>query len=142
MDYHLDRFVSAQAHDYAMALGEVRKGRKVNHWMWYIFPQLRGLGGSSMSDYYGITCLDEARAYLADPVLGPRLVEISEALMALEDKDAARIFGYPDVLKLRSCMTLFAEAGGKDSVFRRVLDAYYHGEKDPGTLALLAMQAQ
>ena len=105
--------------------------------MWYIFPQLRELGRSGMAEYYGISGKDEARAYLADPVLGPRLVEISEAFLELEDKDAGRIFGYPDVVKLRSCMTLFLEVSGEDSVFRRVLDAYYHGVKDQETLRIL-----
>ena len=141
MDYNLERFKSAQAYDYFNALGEIRNGRKTSHWMWYIFPQLQGLGCSRMADYYGISCIEEARAYLADPVLGPRLVEISEALMELEDKDAAKIFGFPDVLKLRSCMTLFAEVSEENSVFQRVLDAYYHGEKDEGTIELLTITA-
>jgi uncharacterized protein (DUF1810 family) len=105
--------------------------------MWYIFPQVRGLGHSSMADYYGLDGREEARAYLADPMLGPRLLAISEALLELEDKDAARIFGFPDVLKLRSCMTLFAAVSEEGSVFHRVLDAYYHGEKDELTMARL-----
>lgn len=134
MDYNLERFKSAQMHDYDNALQEVRTGRKTSHWIWYIFPQAYGLGHSGMADYYGIRCIDEAKAYLADPVLGLRLIEISEALMGLEDKDAAKIFGFPDVLKLRSCMTLFAEIGEENSVFQRVLDAYYHGEKDKLTV--------
>ena len=134
---NLERFKRAQAQDYDTALREIRNGRKRSHWMWYIFPQVRGLGHSSMADYYGIDGLEEARAYLADGVLGPRLKEISEALLALEDKDAERIFGFPDVLKLRSCMTLFAAVSEEDSVFHRVLDTYYHGEKDELTLALL-----
>ena len=134
---NLERFKRAQAQDYDTALREIRNGRKRSHWMWYIFPQVRGLGHSSMADYYGIDGLEEARAYLADGVLGPRLKEISEALLALEDKDAERIFGFPDVLKLRSCMTLFAAVSEEDSVFHRVLDTYYHGEKDELTLSLL-----
>ena len=137
MYYDLERFKKMQVLDYEKALGEIRGGRKKTHWMWYIFPQLRELGRSGMAEYYGISGKDEARAYLADPVLGPRLVEISEALMELEDKDAGRIFGYPDVVKLRSCMTLFLEVSGEDSVFRRVLDAYYHGVKDQETLRIL-----
>ena len=140
MDYHLERFKKAQEYDYDNALCEIRSGRKRSHWMWYIFPQLRGLGHSSMADYYGISCLDEARAYLADPMLRPRLLEICEALMELEDKDAAKIFGFPDVLKLRSCMTLFAAVSEKNSVFQRVLDAYYHGEKDEHTLIIMGRQ--
>ena len=101
------------------------------------FPQLRGLGHSGMANYYGIECLGKARAYLADPVPGSRLVQISEALMELENKDAFMIFGYPDVQKLRSCMTLFAAISEDDSIFQKVLEAYYHGEKDERTLDLL-----
>lgn len=134
MDYNLERYKSAQVHDYDIALREVRAGRKASHWIWYIFPQAHGLGHSSMADYYGIRSIDEAKAYLADPVLGPRLVEISEALMELEDKNAAKVFGFPDVLKVCSCMTLFAEISEENSVFHRVLDAYYHGEKDELTV--------
>ena len=98
MRYDLERFKKAQTQDYGNALREIRNGRKKSHWMWYVFPQVRGLGHSSMADYYGISGIDEAKAYLADPVLGPRLAEISEALMELEEKDAAKIFGFPDVL--------------------------------------------
>ena len=137
MDYQLERFYKPQDSEYETALREVRNGRKTSHWMWYIFPQLRGLGHSSMSDYYGISGEEEARAYLADPVLGKRLVEISEALMELEDKDPAGIFGFPDTMKLRSCMTLFAEVSGEDSVFRRVLKAYFDGVRDERTIWLL-----
>ncbi len=140
MDYQLERFKKAQEYDYGNALCEIRRGQKRGHWMWYIFPQMRGLGHSSMADYYGISYLDEARAYLADPVLGPRLLEISETLMELEDKDAVKIFGFPDVLKLRSCMTLFAAVTENNSVFQRVLDAYYHGEKDEWTLRMIGRQ--
>lgn len=136
-NYDLERFKRAQARDYDIALREIRSGRKRSHWMWYIFPQVRGLGHSSMADYYGLDGREEARAYLADPMLGPRLLAISEALLELEDKDAARIFGFPDVLKLRSCMTLFAAVSEEGSVFHRVLDAYYHGEKDKLTMARL-----
>ena len=135
--YDLERFKRAQTQDYAVALREIRSGRKRSHWMWYIFPQLRGLGHSGMADYYGIDGREEAVAYLADDVLGPRLIESSEALLALEDKDAEHIFGFPDVLKLRSCMTLFAAVSEEGSVFQKVLDAYYHGEKDELTLARL-----
>lgn len=137
MDYNLERFKKAQEQDYAIALQEIREGQKRSHWMWYIFPQLRELGRSYMSEYYGISGRDEAKAYLADPVLGFRLVEISEALMELEEKNAGRIFGFPDVLKLCSCMTLFAEVSEENSVFQRVLDAYYNGVKDSETLRIL-----
>ena len=139
-DYNLERFKRAQAHDYDNALREIRGGKKISHWMWYVFPQMRGLGHSSTADYYGISGTDEAKAFLEDTVLGPRLAKISEVLMGLEDKDAAGIFGFPDVLKLRSCMTLFAAVSGKDSVFQRVLDAYYHGERDEQTLRLIGMK--
>ena len=141
MEFNLERFQRAQAFDYDTALREIRDGRKESHWMWYVFPQMKGLGHSSMADYYGISGKEEARAYLADPVLGPHLMEISEALMELEDKNAAAIFGFPDVLKLRSSMTLFAAVSEENSVFQRVLDAYYHGEKDERTLELLRQEA-
>ena len=140
MDFSLNRFKEAQTHAYDQALSEIRRGRKTGHWMWYVFPQLRGLGRSGTADYYGIVDLEEAKAYLDDPILGPRLTEISEALMQLEEKDAGRIFGYPDELKLRSCMTLFEAASPRnDNVFSRVLDAFYNGERDGRTLELLKM---
>ena len=133
----LERFVSAQKYDYETALKEIQSGRKRSHWMWYIFPQLRGLGRSDTAYYYGISGAEEAKAYLEHPVLGPRLVEISEALLDLEDRDAARIFGFPDDLKLRSCMTLFSAVSEEGSVFQQVLDAYYRGERDERTMQLL-----
>ncbi len=141
MDFNLERFKSAQQYDYDIALREIRNGRKTSHWMWYIFPQAKGLGHSRMAEYYGISSIEEAGAYLADRELGPRLLEISEALMKLEEKDAVKIFGFPDVLKLCSCMTLFAAVTGENSVFQRVLDAYYHGRKDDRTLEILSMWA-
>lgn len=137
MDYNLNRFVHAQAHSYENALNEIRNGHKRSHWMWYVFPQLRGLGQSANAQFFGISCAEEARAYLSHPVLGARLVEVSEALMALEDRDACRIFGYPDVQKLRSSMTLFAAVSEAPNVFQRVLDAYYGGRSDEMTLKLL-----
>ena len=135
--YDLSRFVQAQKRDYPTALREVRNGRKVSHWMWYIFPQLRGLGMSSTAQYYGIQDLDEARAFLDDPCLGSNLTEISRVLLDLDTDDAMAIFGWPDVLKLRSSMTLFALVSEEGSVFRQVLDKYYRGEPDPKTLELL-----
>lgn len=140
MDYQLERFKRAQSDDYQTALQEIRNGRKESHWMWYIFPQASGLGRSEMAEYYGIRSLDEAKAYLADPELGARLVEISEELLKLEDRNARKIFGFPDYLKLRSCMTLFAAVSEDDSVFHRVLDAYYHGEKDERTIELITRE--
>jgi len=136
--YDLERFVRAQAGDYERALGEIRAGRKRSHWMWYIFPQLEGLGASAMSRQYAIKSLTEARAYLAHPVLGPRLTSCVEALLALEGRSAVEIFGPADELKLRSCATLFAEAATPSSVFDRLLDKYFQGERDASTLRLLA----
>lgn len=137
MTEDLSRFHRAQQTDYPRALEEIRSGRKQSHWMWYIFPQLKGLGRSSMAVYYGIRDLEEAKAYLADPVLGARLTEISEALLALDTDDATAVMGQPDDVKLRSCMTLFDTAAGAPGVFRRVLDKFYHGQKDARTLELL-----
>lgn len=118
MDFNLERFKKAQSYDYKNALCEIRNCRKCSHWMWYIFPQMRGLGRSSMADYYGFSGTEEAKVYLADSVLGSRLIEINKAVMEQSDIDAARIIGYPDVLKLRSCMTLFAAVSEEYSVFQ------------------------
>ena len=133
----LDRFVKAQQYDYDTALREIRSGRKRSHWMWYIFPQLQGLGFSSTAQYYGIRDLEEAKAYMAHPVLGPRLTEISEALLGLDTCDPSAVMGYPDDLKLRSCMTLFEQAAPEQPVFGRVLEKYYVGRRDSCTLELL-----
>jgi len=133
----LDRFVKAQEGDYARALGEIRSGRKRSHWMWYIFPQLRGLGFSSTAQYYGLRDLEEAVDYMAHPLLGPRLTEICEALLGLETNNASAVLGYPDDLKLRSCMTLFELAAPEQPVFARVLEKYYAGRRDSRTLELL-----
>ncbi|KAA6182748.1 DUF1810 domain-containing protein [Thiohalocapsa marina] len=135
--YDLTRFVLAQSHDYARALAEIRSGRKQSHWMWYIFPQLDGLGFSAMARRYAIRSLTEARAYLEHPVLGPRLVECAEAVLAIEGKSAQEIFGSPDDLKLRSCATLFGQVSPEGSVFHRLLEAYFGGKADVRTLALL-----
>lgn len=136
--YNLKRFVDAQERDYATALAELRAGSKRTHWMWYIFPQLAGLGFSPNSRFYGIATRDEARAYLAHPLLGPRLAECAETLLALQGRSARAIFGAPDDLKLRSSMTLFAEVSEPDSPFERVLDQYFAGQRDPKTLEKLA----
>ena len=138
MLHSLDRFLEAQEHAYAIALAELRRGRKRTHWMWYIFPQLRGLGQSRTSYFFGIEGIDEARAYLAHPVLSVRLREVSEALLRLDHADPEAIFGTIDAQKLCSSMTLFAYISEEDSVFARVLARYYHGEWDTGTLAMLA----
>ena len=137
--HDLSRFIEAQAGDYETALAEIRAGRKESHWMWYIFPQIDGLGFSPTARHYAIRDLDEARAYLAHPVLGPRLVAICEALLALPDTDAEPIFGWPDVLKLRSSMTLFAAARPEQPVFDRVLAKFYGGEPDRRTLEILGL---
>ena len=138
----LERFVKAQEYDYDTALREIRSGRKRSHWMWYIFPQLRGLGFSSTSQYYGIRDLDEAKAYLQHPVLGPRLVEISQALLTLDTDDAGAVMGYPDNLKLHSCMTLFelaafGLAAPELHVFSRVQEKYFAGHADRRTREML-----
>jgi uncharacterized protein (DUF1810 family) len=132
----LDRFVQAQAGVYDAALAELRAGTKRTHWMWFVFPQIAGLGSSATAQRYAITSLDEARAYLAHPVLGPRLAEAAEAVLAVEGRTAAQILGYPDDLKLRSSMTLFAAAADDPAVFQAVLDRYYDGPDD-ATLRLL-----
>jgi uncharacterized protein (DUF1810 family) len=135
--HDLQRFVDAQRDDYDDALAEVRAGRKRSHWMWYVFPQLDGLGASAMARRYAIRDLDEARAYLRHPVLGPRLVAIAEAALGVAGRTAHEIFGSPDDMKLRSSATLFALASPDGSVFHRLLDRYFDGRPDPRTLALL-----
>jgi uncharacterized protein (DUF1810 family) len=135
--FKLSRFFEAQEADYTRALSEIQSGHKRTHWMWYIFPQLRGIGSSSTAQFYGIENADEAKAFLAHPILGPRLVGCANALLELQGRSAEEIFGYPDVLKLKSCATLFAHVSGHDSVFRRLLEKYYGGEPDKLTLQLL-----
>jgi len=133
----LKRFTDAQQRDYETALAEIKNGRKRSHWMWYIFPQIKGLGFSSTSQHYAIRDLKEAQAYLQHPVLGPRLIEISELLLALESNNANTIFGSPDDLKLKSSMTLFAGVPGSAPVFTQVLQKYFQGKTDLHTLTLL-----
>jgi len=135
--FDLERFVSAQRPVYATALAEVRSGSKRTHWMWFVFPQVLGLGSSSTSSHYAIRSREEARAYLDHLVLGPRLRECAEAMLALRGRTASAVFGYPDVLKLKSSMTLFAEVDGPGSVFERVLETYYDGRRCERTLAML-----
>ena len=126
--YDLNRFLKAQDRDYADALAEIKAGRKRSHWIWYIFPQVKGLGFSSTSEFYGIDGLDEARAYMDNVVLRERIIEISEVLLTLDSSDAGDVMGYPDDLKLRSSMTLFAEAAPKEEVFQKVLDKFFAGK--------------
>lgn len=135
--YDLNRFVSAQEGTYDRAMEELRNGQKRSHWMWFIFPQIDGLGSSSTARLYAIKSMEEARQYLDHPVLGPRLMECAEAVLAIEGRSASEIFGYPDDLKLKSSMTLFAQVAQPHSVFSRVLEKYYRGEQDARTLDLL-----
>ena len=136
--HDLARFVQAHEGNYARALAEVTAGRKQSHWMWYVFPQLAGLGSSDMARRYAIRTAAEATAYLAHPVLGPRLVDISEAALGVEGRSAHAIFGSPDDLKLHSSATLFASVSPTGSVFHRLVDKFYHGEPDARTVRLLA----
>jgi uncharacterized protein (DUF1810 family) len=132
-----ERFIKAQESDFHTAFAEIKTGRKRSHWMWYIFPQLTGLGFSSMAERFAIHDLPEAQAYLAHPVLGRRLVDISKALLDHAGHNATEIMGTPDDLKLRSSMTLFSLVPGADPVFEAVLKKYYQGEKDKATLQMV-----
>jgi uncharacterized protein (DUF1810 family) len=133
----LKRFLDAQENDYRRALAEIKRGRKQSHWMWYIFPQIAGLGFSSTSKLYAIRDRAEAVSYLKHPVLGARLIETSEALLEIEGKTAYQIFNSPDDMKLKSSMTLFGSIENSHPVFQRVLDKYFGGAKDLRTLELL-----
>ena len=133
----LERFVDAQRTSYDRALAELRAGRKRSHWMWYIFPQLAGLGRSATAERYAIASLAEAEAYLKHPVLGPRMIECATAVLEIEGRSAHEIFGSPDDSKLRSCATLFALVSAPESVFARVLAKYFGGRQDEQTLRLL-----
>ena len=137
MNYDLSRFLKAQAVDYETALAEIRAGRKRSHWIWYIFPQLKGLGFSPMAEHYGIDGIGEAEAYMKDPVLSARLVEISEALLTLQSSNPRAVMGSPDDMKLRSCMTLFHAAAPEVPVFPKVLKKYFGGCGDERTLRML-----
>ena len=134
----LERFVEAQAETYLRALGEIGRGKKRSHWMWYIFPQLAGLGRSAIAQLYAIANLDEARAYLAHPVLGPRYVECVSALQDLSGSDPVAVFGEVDAVKLRSSLTLF-EAAGERPLFTAALGRWFGGQRDEGTLARLSV---
>ena len=140
--FDLARFVRAQECTFESALAEIRSGRKHSHWMWYVFPQLAGLGCSEMSRRYAIQGAAEAQAYLAHPVLGPRLIECVQATLAIKGRSAHAIFGSPDDLKLRSCATLFAAVAPPGSVFEQVLDRYFDGERDPRTVELLGVPSR
>ena len=135
--FDLNRFTDAQAGVYETAYAELKSGQKRTQWMWYIFPQIDGLGRSTTAKFYAIKSLEEARQYLKHPVLGARLLECAEGVLAINGRTASEIFGYPDDLKLKSSMTLFASVTTSGSVFVRVLDKYFHGERDVKTLQLL-----
>jgi uncharacterized protein (DUF1810 family) len=141
-DFDLARFTAAQAATYDRALAEIRAGDKQSHWMWFIFPQIDGLGFSATARHFAIKSEEEARAYLKHPVLGPRLVECAEAVLAVEGRSAFEIFGSPDDLKLQSSMTLFEPIAGDGSAFGRVLDKYYQGRRDVKTQKLVHEQLQ
>ena len=135
--YNLQRFVEAQAGVIEGACAELRRGRKTGHWMWFIFPQLRGLGSSSMAEYYGITSLAEAKWYLEHPLLGERLIECSRIVTLIEGRSLREIFGSPDDMKFKSSMTLFAHAATANSIFIEAIDKYCGGKFDSLTLDLL-----
>ncbi len=135
--FNLERFVSAQAEVFPRVLAELRAGEKRSHWIWFIFPQMKGLGHSPQSDYYGIGSLDEAVAYVRHPLLGPRLVQCTRLVHRVEGRELGEILAFPDDLKFRSSMTLFARAVPEVPIFREALDKYFNGQPDPRTLALL-----
>lgn len=139
-DFDLSRFTDAQQSSYATALAELRAGHKRTHWIWYVFPQLRGLGRSSTAERYGLTGLAEARAYLAHPVLGERLREAIGAVLEHEAKGASAVLGELDAMKFKSCLTLFSLADPSEPLFRRALEAFFGGQLDEQTLKLLQAQ--
>ena len=140
MPHSLDRFEKAQTNDYESALRELQSGLKRSHWMWYIFPQIAGLGHSGTAQKFAITSLDEAKAYLQHPVLGSRLRECTQLVLNVDGRSAEQIFGYPDHLKFRSCLTLFMAATTDNKVFKDALLKYFDGKPDTLTLDLLAHQ--
>lgn len=135
--YDLTKFKLAHQRDYEIALHEIQSGRKLSHWIWYIFPQLKGLGRSTISDYYAIQGLDEAMAFLQDEYLGAHLIEISNALLQLDCDDARAVMGRPDDLKLKSSMTLFYLASPESLIFKKVLDKFFDGKPDYRTIKML-----
>ena len=135
--YDLTKYKHAHQQNYEIALSEIRNGRKSSHWMWYIFPQLKGLGRSTTSEYYGIQNLDEAKEFLADDYLGGHLVEISYALLRIDCNDAKTVFGRPDDMKLKSCMTLFCMADPDEEVFKEVLNKFFDRKPDYRTVKMI-----
>ena len=140
MNYDISMFIEAQRSSYQQALSEIKNGKKASHWIWYIFPQIKGLGRSAMSEYYSIQDIDEAKAYLADAILSKRLIEICEVLLSLDTNDAVEVMGRPDDKKLKSSMTLFDAATDSLEIFQMVLDKYYNGKKDNLTLRILGIK--
>jgi uncharacterized protein (DUF1810 family) len=140
-EINLQRFIIAQETDYPVALAEVKRGRKQSHWMWYIFPQIQGLGYSETSRFYAIKDLAEAEAYVQHPVLGKRLIQICEALLLVTSNNATAIFGNPDDLKLKSSMTLFSLVNNTPPVFKKVLDKFFQGTQDLKTRQIVENQA-
>ncbi|HYA85586.1 MAG TPA: DUF1810 domain-containing protein [Nitrospirota bacterium] len=138
--FGLSRFIRAQDEVYHHVITELKNGTKRTHWMWFIFPQIDGLGHSQTAEYYAIKSIDEARSYLNHPILGSRLIECTKAVLTIEGRSASEIFGYPDNLKLKSSMTLFASVTDPDSLFVRVLSKYFQGERDIRTLQLLELR--
>ena len=135
--FNLNRFIKAQEETYSSAMDEIKSGSKYGHWMWFIFPQLEGLGSTEMTKKFSIKSLEEAKAYLKHAILGERLLESCEILLKLEDVSISDVMGFPDDLKLRSSMTLFESASSKNSIFSKVLDEYYESSRDNKTLGLL-----
>jgi len=138
MENSLNRFTEAQENTYAAAFTEIQEGKKKSHWMWFIFPQIAGLGFSETSRFYAIRDLREAEAFLKHPVLGPRLINITHELLKLKTNDAHRVFGSPDDLKLQSCMTLFSSLENTDPVFKMVLNKFYNGQMDTKTVHIIS----
>ncbi len=136
----LERFLTIQNRDYEKVLNEIKAGRKESHWMWYIFPQLLGLGHSKMSEYYGIQGLREAKRYLENPILRDRLTEVCKVLLSVDDRTAFTIFGSPDDLKLHASMTLFFKATNEISVFKKVIEKYFNGREHQLTIELLKVE--
>jgi uncharacterized protein (DUF1810 family) len=139
--FNLQRFVDAQEHIYASVLSELKQGRKYGHWIWFIFPQLKGLGHSPNSEFFGISSSQVASAYLQHPVLGPHLEECTQLVNAIAGRSAEDIFGEIDAMKFRSCMTLFARATAENGTFIRALQKFFEGEPDPMTIRLLHARA-
>ena len=136
-EYNLKRFLEAQEKDYATALQEIQNGKKCSHWMWYIFPQITGLGLSPTAQYYAIANIQEAKEYMRNPVLKAHMLEMCAVLLQLDNKDANKIFGYPDNLKLKSSMTLFETATPEYGVFKEVLEQYFQGKHDEKTIRII-----